>query len=465
MKRINYIILLAFLSSCQKYVDIQKTSTQSLIETANDCQLVIDNYKLFNADYPYDGAYSSDDYYVSAETYNDEGTSIEDRSIYGWEPNAIRQGSDQWLNAYRKIYHTNLVLETVAKLKGKEEAGTLDNLQGEALFLRAYALWNLAQLYIEAYDASTTSAPGLPIHLKSDINDVPGRGSVKDTYSRIVTDLKDAATLLKETSSVPSRPVKAAAYAMLARVYLSMEDYVAAGDAANSALKLTNTLMDYNTGDVSKSPFTNTPFKRYNKEVIFQSILAANTLLSSGNPVFNAAKISNDLVDAYDDKDLRKQVYFKPNEEQNEGTFRFTGNYEPTSSSTLFNGLAVDELYLVRAECYARAGNVSAAMDDLNTLLRTRWETGAYTDMSAADAEEALVKVLIERRKELVMRAQRWTDLRRLNKDPRFRTDLQRSVEVEGVPKTFNLPAGDSRYTLLIPQEVIANSAIPQNQR
>jgi hypothetical protein len=85
--------------------------------------------------------------------------------------------------------------------------------------------------------------------------------------------------------------------------------------------------------------------------------------------------------------------------------------------------------------------------------------------MTAANADEALSKVLTERRKELIMRGQRWTDLRRLNKDPRFKTDLSRSVVVDGATQTFTLPANDSRYTLLIPQEVITNSSLPQNAR
>jgi hypothetical protein len=259
--------------------------------------------------------------------------------------------------------------------------------------------------------------------------------------------------------------VKAAAHAMLARVYLSMEDYANALSSANDALGLKRELLDYNTEDVDTSSGTNTPFIRYNKEVIFHSILGSSELLSAGSPFSNTAKISVEFIDSYSDDDLRKKVLFKPNMAQDEGTFRFTGNYEPTTSSTLFNGLAVDELYLIRAESYARAGNTAAAMADLNTLLRTRWRAGTYTDMTAGSATEALTKILTERRKELMMRGQRWTDLRRLNKDSRFKTDLSRSVDVNGVIKTFTLPANDSRYTLLIPEEVITYSTLPQNKR
>ena len=116
-------------------------------------------------------------------------------------------------------------------------------------------------------------------------------------------------------------------------------------------------------------------------------------------------------------------------------------------------------------------------MKDLNDLLRTRWKvvldangnqtaTSTYVDYTAANADDALSKILTERRKELVMRAQRWTDLRRLNKDPKYKKDLIRKTIVNGAEQTIGtLPANDSRYVLLIPDPVINNSGIAQNSR
>lgn len=463
--QITGLVLAVMLSSCQKFVDIKKTSIESTIETANDCQLIMDNYELFNANYPFDGETSADDYYISNLTYNDTYTSVEDQIVYTWDAQAIRLNSFQWVRPYNKIYHTNLVLETLAKLEGKETQAILNNLKGSALFLRAYALFQVAQLYAKPYGSTAAQDPGVPVHLISDINDTPGRGTVKETYDRILADLNEAVGLLNETSAMATRPNKAAAYAMLARVYLSMEDYTNALTAADAALQLRGSLLDYNSAGVDKSESSNTPFPRYNPEVIFHSILASSTFLSPGNPFSNAAKIDLDLVNSYANDDLRKTVFFKANLDMNEGTWRFTGNYEPTTSSTLFNGLSVDELYLVRAECYARSNRADQAMTDLNTLLRNRWKTGTYTNMTAASATDALAKVLTERRKELVMRGQRWTDLRRLNKDDRFKKDLSRSVTTGTTVRTFSLPANDVRYTLLIPQEVITNSRLQQNPR
>ena len=463
MKFKRYILILMMLSlvfaSCQKYVDIKKSSLQSFLTTANDCQLLLDNYSLFNTGYPYDGEASSDDYYLTPDTYNiQDYISVEDLSIYTWLPGAIRAGSEQWVGPYNKIYHANLVLETVQTLTGTENQTVLNNVRGSALFMRAYALWHLAQLYTRPYGSSSAADPGLPIHLVSDVNDNPGRGTVTETYAQIVKDLTEAAALLNSTSTVSSRPNKAAAYAMLARVYLSMEDYNQALTSATSALDLYNKLIDFNSID----PENPVPFRRFNDEVIFHSILANNDFLAAGSSDFPTAEISPDFVAKYDPNDLRKSLFFQQN---SDGGYRFSGNYEPTSGSNLFNGLTTDELYITRAECYARTGNATAAVADLNLLLRTRWASGTYVDITAVSVDDALAKILAERQKELIMRGLRWTDLRRLNKDARFKTDQSRTIVTETATKVYTLPANDPRYTLLIPQEVITNSKLTQNQR
>ncbi|AYL94370.1 RagB/SusD family nutrient uptake outer membrane protein [Mucilaginibacter celer] len=464
MKLFKYILVLMILSmvssSCQKYVDIKKSSLQSFVTTANDCQLLLDNYTLFNTGYPYDGEASSDDYYLTDDIYNNQDfISVEDLGVYTWLPVSIRANSDQWVGPYNKVYHANLIIEALDKLAGKESQPVIDNLRGSALFMRAYAFWNVAQLYAKPYGATSSSDPGIPIHLVSDVNDIPGRGTVKETYDRMIKDLTEAVGLLNATSTISSRPNKAAAYAMLARVYLSMEDYPNALTNASAALALNNKLLDFNTLD----PENPAPFRRFtNPEVIFHSILANNDFLAGGSENFTTAKIKASFVESYNSNDLRRTFFFQPN---TDGSYRFGGNYEPTTGSNLFNGLTTDELYITRAECYARAGNTAAALTDLNTLLKSRWVSGTYVNVTATVADDALSKIITERRKELVMRAQRWTDLRRLNKDSRFATSQSREIITGTSTQTFTLPANDPRYTLLIPQEVITGSKLPQNQR
>ncbi|MCX2486792.1 RagB/SusD family nutrient uptake outer membrane protein [Pedobacter sp. MR2016-24] len=453
----SMLLCVLILSSCEKYVDIKKSSNQALIETASDCQLLLDNYGVMNTGFPSDGEASADDYYLTDDGYLSSSLTQTDRDRHTWAPSGIRPGAAQWVNPYKTVYYANLVLETVEELKSKGSADVtvLNNLRGAALFFRSFCFWQIAQLYAKPYSAASAEQdPGIPLRLSSDINDKSERGTVAQTYARIVQDLQEAVSLLQPTSTVPTRPNKAAAYAMLARTYLSMEDYAQAQASADASLQINNQLIDYNTLDVnSYTPF----FPRFNKEVLFHSLMEQQPALNPND----IAKINLDLVNTYSANDLRRSIFLKPNSGDNTGSYRFTGNYEPATSALFFNGLAVDEMYLIRAEGYARAGNVTASMGDLNTLLRTRWKIGTYVDMAAVDGTDALNKVVAERRKELLMRGLRWTDLRRLNKDTRFARTLSRSAQ----ETTYTLPPNDIRYTLLIPQEVINNSQISQNPR
>jgi len=68
---------------------------------------------------------------------------------------------------------------------------------------------------------------------------------------------------------------------------------------------------------------------------------------------------------------------------------------------------------------------------------------------------------LKERRKELLFRGLRWTDLRRLNLDPRFAVTLARNVSGQ----IYSLPPEDPRYAWPIPDDEIQASGIPQNPR
>ncbi|KIO78292.1 hypothetical protein TH53_04575 [Pedobacter lusitanus] len=450
---ILFVFIITLNYSCKKFLDAKPTSNISKI-SVSDLQGLLDDYDTMNTNYPCDGEISSDNYFLLDANFNTLSVPDE-QNLYLWKTDAQRTAPGSvvgyWSNPYKIVYNANLILETL----NTPEAGTLDqqtfnNLKGSALFYRAYVYFQLAQLYTKPYNANTAGQDlGIPIRITTAVEDKYDRGTVQKTYERIIADYQDAIALLPATSTIKTRPNRAAAYAGLARTYLAMEDYVNAGKMADECLKLYSTLMDYNSPAISKTSLT--PFSRFNSEVIFQTLT-----ISSGPLTPSRAKVNTDLYNSYSTQDLRKQVFFKTAT----GGFRFTGNYEPVTISTFFNGLATDEVYLIRAESYARAGNTTLAMADLNTLLRFRYAS-PYTNMTAINADDALTKILQERRKELLFRSIRWSDLRRLNKDTRFQTTLSRTNN----GTTYVLPPNDLRYVLLIPQGVINTTGYPQNPR
>jgi hypothetical protein len=291
---------------------------------------------------------------------------------------------------------------------------------------------------------------GIPLKLSADIDEPVFRASVAATYDRILNDLHAAAQLLPLTSAYKTRPNRIAAWGLLARVYLGMEEYPLAERYADSVLKYHNTLIDYNTISTTAA----NPFTIFNAEVIFHSRGGAASSLTQAR-----AKIDSNLYQSYATNDLRKAAYYKSN---GNGSYSFKGSYEGSSTgNSWFNGLATDEIMLIRAECRARAGNTNGALSDLNTLMQKRWKSGMFVPITAANADDALGKILVERRKELVMRYLRWSDLRRLNKDPRYAVTLKRNLNGTIV----ELKPNDPRYVLLIPEPVIRISGIPQNPR
>lgn len=453
---INMITCVLFLQySCSKtFLDQKPNLSQGIPTTLVDCQAMLDDYERMNASYPDHGEAAADNYYMNDATYNflpDVNNSPEDKYNYSWHPQG--EHVSQWLTCYQVVYSTNLVLSAVEKLS--PEQANYNVVKGSALFFRAFAFYHLAQLFCKPYIAATaTTDPGIPLRMTPDPYELSTRGTVKQVYDQITADLNEAVSLLPNDVSVKSRPSKTAAYAMLARTYLAMQDYTNAGKMADESLKLQNALIDYNavSGDPSAASFM-----RFNSEVIFQAVTVYGTLDQY------TVIIHPNLYNSYTADDKRKSVFFMEEEDwMGNQNYHFRGNYDGTIGAILFIGLATDEMYLTRAESHARAGNTALAMQDLNTLLVKRMAP-PFVNRTATSANNALMQILAERRKELIFRTIRWTDLRRLNQDTQFAVTLRR--DMNKIPYT-PLQPNDLRYTFLIPtKEVINLTDMKQNPR
>lgn len=459
------IVLLQF--SCKKYLDQKPDLTKAVPGTLQDCQVLLDNYDIMNSSYPDHGEVSADNFYLTNASYNSlSGSRSEDKDAYVWAPQGHH--TFQYSSIYRTIYNSNLILQILEKFDATSP--NYNSLKGSALFFRGFALYAGVGLFTKAYNSTTSSTdPGIPIRLTPDLDEKSERGTVEQTYNRIIQDLKDAVGLLPTTTTIKSRPGKAAAYAALARVYLSMDDYFNAGKMAEECLKFQNTLINYNsttplpTETTVSSSSTGNSFQRFNAEVIFQAMTLTGIMTQT------AAKIEPTLYASYLGNDRRKSVFFKPNLKYDpdlddfvpDGTYVFRGNYDGRSTGPLFCGLATDEVYLILAESLARQGNTQGAIDNLNLLMQNRI-VPPYQKMTATDPQNALEQILAERRKELIFRTLRWTDLKRLNKDPKFAVTLRRTMNtITYTP----LEPNELRYAMLIPLQVINTTGMQQNQR
>jgi starch-binding outer membrane protein, SusD/RagB family len=435
-----------FFTACKKFLEEKPDKKLAVPSTLKDLQALLDDNVKMNQTSPSYGESSADDYYLADNDFNGLFR-LGDKNTYLWSGEMIfDRVPNGWYDAYFVVNTTNVVLENLEKIERNRENETAwKNVKGSARFFRAKAFFEIAEIWAPAYD-SAGSALGIPLRVKADFNIPSVRSTLQQTYEQILSDLKEAEQLLPPYPQHVMRPSRTAAQALLARVCLSMRQYAPAKQYANLALQATNELLDFNSLNASAG----NPFTRFSKEVIFHSLISP-----AANLTASRAKIDSLLYNSYAANDLRGKLFFKNN---NNGSYAFKGSYD--GSSNLFNGLTTGELYLVRAECLAREGDAGGAMNDLNTLLRNRWKTGTFVPFQAATAAEALEIILSERRKELVMRGLRWSDLKRRNKEGAG-IIIKRFINGQW----YQLGDDGKHYALPIPGYIIELTGMPQNPR
>jgi len=450
--KILYLVVyvLFFLPGCTKFLDEKPDKKLAVFTSTDELQSLLDLYYFVNYRDPGWGEVSADDYYITENDYSAVYDEFQNRA-YTWEREFIFPAlANDWYNVYRCVYRANTVLDNMASVDSLGNPAVWRDIKGQAYFLRGRSFLAGSFIWCNAYDSlSGEFDAGLPLRLNTDFTLASSRSSLAATYAQVVEDLKQAASLLPVSTIHKIRPNRAAAYGMLARAFLSMRNYHKAFLYADSCLHDYNKLIDYNDPTVAFADEYNS-FEPFNEEVITASGIEPPLLVSS-----YVGKVDSLLYESYDNDDMRKKIFFWDN---GDGTYAFKGSYG--GWETLFSSIATDEIYLIRAECFARMNEPEKAMKDLNTLLVTRWKTGLFQEYSAGTAAEALQIILRERRKELLMRGLRWMDIKRLNKEGANIT-LNRLVNGQ----LFSLPANDLRFALPIPEDIINLTGMNQNPR
>lgn len=448
-----YLFLLLFcwsLISCSKkdFLDEKPNSNVVAPTTLDDFQQLLDNEATLSLT-PALGELSADNFYITSPYW--QLLSKKEKNAYIWAAD-IYEGEGKvadWNTPYEQVLYANVVLDGLTKVpQTANNQQQWNNMKGAALFIRAYAFYNLAQVFALPYMAETaTKDLGIPLKLTPNVDEVVVRSTLEETYTRILNDLLIAKDLVPDAVTVYlNRPNKPAANALLARVYLSMRNYEQAGVYADNCLKLYNALIDYNT----KDPNSSKPFERTNAETMYQSKFSETNVVKSIPSCF----VDTLLYRQYAVNDLRRSLFFTTNS----GGKVFKNGYN--ASIFGFTGLATDEMYLIRAECRARANNVVAALSDLNTLLSSRWKTGTFIPYTIVAADALLDTILVERRKEMPLRGVRWTDIRRLNLEKPF---IKPTRVINN--QTYTLQPNSSLYALPIPPDAALMGHYLQNVR
>ncbi|MDQ1296703.1 MAG: starch-binding outer membrane protein SusD/RagB family, partial [Bacteroidota bacterium] len=132
--------------------------------------------------------------------------------------------NDSYTDIYDAINRANDVIFNVQQ--GGARQDVKNKVEGEARFLRALSYFNLVRLIggVPLRNAPTTSST---LHLP--------RASKEDVLALIISDLEKAGELMPE-QNIKGRPNRYAAYALLAKVYLTMADGVPGSEYWSKAL-------------------------------------------------------------------------------------------------------------------------------------------------------------------------------------------------------------------------------------
>ncbi len=344
-----------------------------------------------------------------------------------------------WASHYRAIARANQALALIPQSAADQT--TRNQLEGEGRFLRAYFYFNLVRFF-----------GGVPliesIPPVEDINNVAlqTRATKEAVYARIIADLRFAATNLPvKAQTATGKATKAAAMAMLAKVYLYQKNW-------QQAYNLTDSIIKNQVGTYSLLPTYANIWREVganNSESIFEVQTGINLSCDAAISLyvvcqgpraggkrgwadlgFGFGTPSQSLVNEYEANDLRRAatiIFINPSPQ---GTVLWDGyrvpsrdsveneryNYKAYHSRTAERNcgnndqlpknlriMRLGEVMLIHAEAAFALGNVADALTDINRL-RSRAGLAAQTTL---DRE----KIWHERRVELAMEHDRFFDL------------------------------------------------------
>jgi starch-binding outer membrane protein, SusD/RagB family len=456
MKRIfKYSILLAVLasvSSCELNIIPTDALTGTQVKNTSDglVSLVNGGYAQFK-DIP--SGESSNNWYLRqyfqlSDFASDDivcGYKTEDDLINSFRYNdraAEKSNINSfWEVSYKIIYGANIAIQ-MADEKGSDPL--TDQLKGECYFLRAFATHCLVRLFARPYSVANGTLPGVILRESSGDGSPKPRATLAETYDYIISSLKMAASLMSaeppEVRNNRGFASKYSAWALLSRVYLYMGDYentIAYADSVINSGVFSLETADAYPGYFAKAvnepetiwciPFLAVDDK---KEAAVASMIfnGANCWGEEGaSPsILKEMGFGTDMMTI----DARWQ-YINTSAPglKNGVNIYYIGKFSgqdgsPTLSSPVM--LRLSEVYLNRAEAFAKLGQTDAALADINEIRTNRMVVpeGGTLDDYLYDVSRDMITtanildfVLKERRIELAFEGQRIFDILRNGQD------------------------------------------------
>ncbi len=264
-KILSIVIALVGLSSCSDFLETVPDTRVYLQNLDQLEQLLVTAYTQTN--YAALGELSSDNVSdtnspsADGMRYNYSSYNQYDEEIYAWQDVTLDiSDSDTpsgiWSGCYGAIAAANAVLEKVeefaeageieGELISAHDQARMDAIKGEALMIRAYHHYILAQVFCMPYRGPQISQtlPGIPYAMKpeTELNPKYDRGTLQQTYDNIEKDMLEGLKLVTdEFYEVPKYHFNvAASNAFAARFYTAKRQYDKVVEYVGAAFKGTD---------------------------------------------------------------------------------------------------------------------------------------------------------------------------------------------------------------------------------
>lgn len=477
------------LSACDSYLDIVPKGESVLNETSDYLGLIEDIYG-----YP-----MQSEWYLCGEatSYNMEliknYSSPLNSSAFFWNEDFDRatymtatNNADLYSVCYRKIANYNIIIQNINDSQGSDadkKAG-----MAQAKIMRAYAYLYLINTFAKPYNPETASQDrGIILRKDFNMEEVGVQSTVADAYQLIQQDIEEALPDLPHVALNTFRPDKSFGYALKAKVHLYKREFDMALQASLDCIAEAegegrHKLWDMNTEYQAGLNFVVNMYQGAMPPSMFEYGMPMysmfrtsasmyfthpyedpeNLLSQNGQTQFDPSPsmVRKPVMDLFEPRtDLRYTFYLgtaptRPTAEPGSVMLSFSGLYHWNPA-----GIKLSEVYLMAAECYARKGDKDNAMKYVNDLRKHRHIAKYYTDLTAADAAEAMKIVREERKRELMFTSNSFFDMRR------FCTEFNETLTREYDGQTYTLKPDSHLLTFPFPVSAMQNSNLIQNSK
>ena len=366
-----------------------------------------------------------------------------------------------WSSLYNVISRANRVLDVIDGIPANtpEEVLSKSRIKAECIGLRAMCHFDLLRAFAESYEDSS-SVLGVPNINTVVVFEQPTRNTVAENYAFINSDIEMAMGMLDASFTDNTRLTSTALSALKARVALYQGQYETAISSATDVIGAVELATTTEYADIWTDASE--------AEVIFK--LKRTTGDGAVGTIFQDTNgdifffMSDVMLFHVIDNTFANDPRFAAMLDLNVSTFGepVVGKYLGTDANPGLNDIKLfraSELYLIRAEAYARSGQLDMAAEDM-TALRTARGAASATSYTGETVESVLTDIIeIERRLELGYEGHRYFDMRRQG------LSLSRSeIDCEAAAGACSLPSDDFKWIMPIPQaELFANENMTQN--